>query len=75
MKQIEPMEYDYIKAASAQDCTGLIPSAIKNASEIESYEEIYPFLPQLKKYSQIRDNNLPENKIFRPDDHTSEPES
>ena len=45
MKQIDPMEYDYIKAASAQDCTGLIPSGIRNTSEIENYEELYPFLP------------------------------
>ena len=51
MKQIDPMEYDYIKAASAQDCTGLIPSAIKDASEFESYEEIYPFLPVFEKNS------------------------
>ena len=36
--------YDYLSnAASAQDCTGLIPSAPLSKSELESYEEIYKF--------------------------------
>ena len=74
MKQIDPMEYDYIKASSAQDCTGLIPSAIKDASELESYEEIYPFLPYFEKYSNTGAGYFQENKIFRPDEHPSEPE-
>lgn len=39
-------EYDYLKSSSAQDCTGLIPSGIQNDSEIENYEELYPFLPK-----------------------------
>lgn len=43
----DPMEYDYLKAASFQDCTGLIPRAIEDESEIENYEEIYPFLPKM----------------------------
>lgn len=51
-------EYDYLKAASAQDCTGLIPSGIQDDGKIENYEELYPFLP----------NAIPE------DDLTSEPE-
>ncbi len=60
MKQIntEPMEYDYLKASSSQDCTGLIPRAINDESEIENYKEVYPFLP----------------KVIRPDDLSSEPE-
>lgn len=38
--------YDYLSgAASSQDCTGLIPSAPLNDAELDSYEEIYPFLP------------------------------
>ena len=32
-------------AASDQDCTGLIPRAAGSAEELESYEQIYPFLP------------------------------
>lgn len=53
------IEYDYLKASSAQDCTGLIPSGVKDDSEIENYEEIYSFLP----------------KAIRPDDLSSGPES
>lgn len=38
--------YDYLKASSAQDCTGLIPSGIQDEEEIENYEALYPFLPK-----------------------------
>lgn len=38
--------YDYLSsAASAWDCTGLIPSAPTSSAELESYEAIYPFEP------------------------------
>lgn len=38
--------YDYLaNAASAQDCTGLIPSAPKCRADLESYEAIYPYEP------------------------------
>lgn len=38
--------YDYLgKAASAMDCTGLIPAAPVNAAELEAYEELYPYRP------------------------------
>ncbi len=57
-KNTEPMEYDYLKAASSMDCTGLIPRGIEDESEIENYEEIYPYLP----------------KVVRSDDLSSEPE-
>lgn len=40
-------EYDYLKASSAQDCTGLIPALPKEKEEIENYEELYPFLPPI----------------------------
>ena len=38
-------DYDYLKASSVQDCTGLIPSGIIHEHELESYQDIYPFLP------------------------------
>ena len=44
-----PADYDYLKASSAQDCTGLIPSGIEYEEEIENYEELYPFLPHAVK--------------------------
>lgn len=38
--------FDYLSnAASSQDCTGLIPSAPTNTSELESYSSIYHYLP------------------------------
>lgn len=36
----------YVEACSANDCTGLIPTLPRSASEIESYDELYPFLPK-----------------------------
>lgn len=43
----DPMEYDYLKPASFQDCTGLIPAAPADDAEVENYEELYPFLPKV----------------------------
>lgn len=35
-KETKPVDsYDYLKASSAQDCTGLIPSGIQNEEELE----------------------------------------
>lgn len=46
-KSTDPMEYDYLKASSVQDCTGLIPAAPADDAEVENYEELYPFLPKV----------------------------
>lgn len=40
-------KYDYLKPASAQDCTGLIPCMPQNKDELANYEELYPFLPHV----------------------------
>lgn len=42
---------DYVfNSCSVYDCTGLIPSAITDENEAESYEEIYPYIsPTIKK--------------------------
>lgn len=38
--------FDYMaNSASAQDCTGLIPSGPVDDAELESYEAIYPYQP------------------------------
>lgn len=38
--------YDYLaNAASSQDMTGLIPSEPVSLEELESYEDLYHFLP------------------------------
>lgn len=40
------------EAGSANDCTGLIPAAVKNDSEYEAYEDIMDFdLPEMYKKS------------------------
>lgn len=39
-----------LNSCSAYDCTGLIPAAVTDESELESYEELYPYLsPQIDK--------------------------
>lgn len=47
-----PADYDYMKPSSAQDCTGLIPAGITYEEELENYEDLYPFLPQISKNGQ-----------------------
>nr|WP_317284046.1 hypothetical protein [uncultured Sellimonas sp.] len=38
--------YDYLtNSASSNDCTGLIPSAIQSEEELESYNDVYSFVP------------------------------
>ena len=47
MKNSPPIpDYDYLKTASAQDLTGLIPAAPADEEELENYEELFPFLPE-----------------------------
>lgn len=42
--------FDYLSnAASSQDCTGLIPSLPESEAELESYEDLYHFLPPKSK--------------------------
>lgn len=36
----------YIDSCSAHDCTGLIPSLPQSKAEIESYNDMYHFLPE-----------------------------
>lgn len=47
-------EYRYVKPCSAQDCTGLITSGPADEEELEDYEELYPFLPQIPDGSKFR---------------------
>ncbi len=45
-------EYDYLaKAASSQDCTGLIPAAPLSEAELQAYEDLYPYRPAVTKHS------------------------
>lgn len=56
MKKVEKEstlpDYDYLKPASTQDCTGLIPAGIVDEAEIENYEDLYPFLPSTLSYKK-----------------------
>ncbi len=38
--------YDYLKASSAMDCTGAVPRPPQNSAELDSYLDVYNFLPQ-----------------------------
>lgn len=44
-----------INACSAQDCTGLIPASVQNEEQIESYEELYPYIPLVKPQKNKED--------------------
>ena len=45
--------YDFLSnSASAQDCTGLIPSAPVNEDALTSYETVYHYLPTQIKNSK-----------------------
>lgn len=39
-------DYDYLKSCSSNDCTGAVPSAPQTSSELDSYLDVYDFLPQ-----------------------------
>lgn len=55
-------EYRYLRPASAQDCTGLIPGGPAGEQELEYYEELYPFLPKIPENSKYRTNNAENQK-------------
>lgn len=48
-QHLSPEEMSYMNSCSATDCTGLIPNLPISDAEIESYEELYPFLKLSKE--------------------------
>lgn len=38
--------YDYLKASSTMDCTGAVPRPPQTSAELDSYLDVYNFLPQ-----------------------------
>lgn len=51
--------YDYIgNSGSQSDCTGLIPAAIQDESELDSYEDIYHFSVPKSKQDLAADQNM-----------------
>ena len=56
-------EYDYLaNAASAQDCTGLIPSLPQNEAELESYNDVVQYRPPLTQIKNSVDKTAPGKK-------------
>lgn len=49
--------FRYTRPCSTQDCTGLIPSGPATEDELEDYEELYPFLPEIPQGSEYRSGN------------------
>ena len=39
-------EYDFFKANSVTDCTGTVPRPPETDAELDSYLDVYNFLPQ-----------------------------
>ncbi|MFP3153253.1 hypothetical protein LQZ18_02255 [Lachnospiraceae bacterium ZAX-1] len=39
-------EYDFFKSNSSTDCTGAVPRPPQNSAELDSYLDVYNFLPQ-----------------------------
>ena len=57
-------QYDYLKASSATDCTGVLPTPPQTSAELDSYLDVYNFLPQCA-YAQpnsVEIDMLQENK-------------
>ena len=49
--------YDYLSnAASKQEMTGLIPAKPASVEELESYEDLFHFLPPDSNAKQLRKN-------------------
>ena len=51
----EEPEYDFTRASSSMECTGLMPSLPQDREEEESYLEIYDYSPEVIKNPKERD--------------------
>ena len=55
--------YDYLgNSASANDCTGLIPSAPQSEAELQSYEDVYAFTSP--KIRAKRNKRIPDKEAI-----------
>ncbi len=45
-----------LNTCSNQDCTGLIPTAVKNPAEADSYEELYPYISGVSSFPVREDS-------------------
>ncbi len=51
-----------LNTCSNQDCTGLIPTAVKNPAEADSYEELYPYISGVAPH-HVREDSLKSDKL------------
>lgn len=54
---MQEYEFDICNACSATDCTGLIPVAPQDESELDSYKDIYNFEPPKRQNSGKKTND------------------
>lgn len=54
-----------LNTCSNQDCTGLIPTAVKNPAEADSYEELYPYISGVSPHHVQEDSLKNENSNAR----------
>ena len=47
-KENSNIDDNYLYAASATDMTGLAPTVAHNEYEVQSYEELFPYLPPVQ---------------------------
>lgn len=57
-------DYDYLSnAASAMDCTGLIPSLPQSNEELEAYNDLYQYQPPVIKEKSTSHANASKNSV------------
>lgn len=61
-------DYIYTKASSATDCTGAVPTPPQTSSELDSYLDVYDFLPHssLTKPNDVEIDMLASKKNPKP---------
>ena len=45
-------ESDTLQASSCQDFTGLIPAGPVDETELQDYEELFPFYPKIPRHTK-----------------------
>ena len=50
-----------LNTCSNQDCTGLIPTAVQNEEQADSYEELYPYITVVSPTLQDNPNKINAN--------------
>lgn len=52
-------DFDYLSnAASARECTGLIPSLPTSEAELESYNDVYQYRPPVIREKETKDKKM-----------------